>query len=365
MLKDKISPLGQTIDEVLQYMDDFNEDNGEDLTDKIAKYIHGMDQAGSLSKEERESMIGIYRMLHTIAKSEGRAVGFLAKHDMKLTLNNLMEAAKYIRRTGGKRTDINIPVGDDFGGLEELRYHGKPIIEQIQEAFEKKANMTTTKSNMNLVEQMKAFDLDITAEGLINMKQLENTIKDLILKATPSGIKKVINQDDIMDKPVEEILELLESSEEEHIVDTERIRDQLQVAKEASTKSIAFLEKLQLPINLKNLHTMGQLMQDNHALSKQLKKVMDTIDEYNESVTDDMKHIIGGVIEQLSQGQDMDSAYAELQEKIEAVKEENRFKPDGQQSVDHICTDIKRMLDMNQILGEKENFFSSTDHVKW
>gem|GEM_PF-3052085 len=356
MLKDKISPLGQTIDEVLQYMDDFNEDNGEDLTDKIAKYIHGMDQAGSLSKEERESMIGIYRMLHTIAKSEGRAVGFLAKHDMKLTLNNLMEAAKYIRRTGGKRTDINIPVGDDFGGLEELRYHGKPIIEQIQEAFEK-ANMTTTKSNMNLVEQMKTFDLDITAEGLINMKQLENTIKELILKATPSGIKKVINQDDIMDKPIEEILELLESSEEEHIVDTERIRDQLQVAKEASTKSIAFLEKLQLPINLKNLHTMGQLMQDNHALSKQLKKVMDTIDENDESVTDDIKHIIGGVIEQLGQGQDMDSAYAELQGKIEAVKEENKFKPDRQQSVDHICTDIKRMLDMNQILGEKENFF--------
>ncbi|QUI21243.1 hypothetical protein HZI73_02630 [Vallitalea pronyensis] len=354
MLKDNISPLGQTIDEVLQYMNDFQDDNGEDLTEKIAKYIHSMDQAGDLSKEERESMIGIYRMLHTIAKSEGRAVGFLAKHDMKLTLNNLMEAAKYIRRTGGKRTDMNITIDDNFGGLEELRYHGKPITQQIQEAFEK-TSMTTTKGNRQFIEQMMELDLDITADGLIHMKELENTLKEFILKATPSGLKKILEQENIMDKPIEEVLEFLENSQDEQIVDTQRIREQLMVAKEASSKAIAFLEKLQLPINLKNLHTMGQLMQDNHVLSKQLKKVLDTTD-HQHVLTEDMKAVIGDVIEQLGQGQDMDTAYAELQKKIDDIEEDNRFKMDGQQSVEYICTDIKRMLDMNQILGDQENF---------
>lgn len=356
MMKDQVSPLNQTVDEVLQYMDDFNEAYGEELTERIAKYIHAMDKEGNLTQQERDSMIGIYRMLHTIEKSEGKAVGFLAKNNMKLTLNNLMEAAKYIQRTGGKREDINISVDDDFGGLEQLRYHGRPIIEQIQEAFQK-ANMSTTRGNMALAEAMRALDLEITAEGLIDMKQMEHKVKELIQKATPSALRKTLNTKDIMDKPIEEVLDQLEGHQDEWAIDTTRIRQQLKVAKEASSKAIDFLEKLQLPINLKNLHTMGQLMEDNHILGKTLKKLLDTSHLQDASSADEVKGIISEIVEGIGNGDGMDDAYNKLEEKISELQDEHRLQVTGEESVDYMCTDIKCMLHMNQIMSKEERFY--------
>ena len=353
MIKDNLSPVEMNINEVIDYMHNFDELIGEDLTDKIAAFINEMDKDNTLSEKERKSMIGIYRMLHTISKSEGRAVGFLVKKDMKLSLNNLMEAAKYLRKTGGKRTDINVNIDDNFGALENLKYDSESIRNQIQEAFEK-AGFEVNKSNIKLMESIEEFQLQITKDNIIDMQYLENNIKELIRKSSPDNLKKLLEKDGIMDKPIEEILNMIDENEIQEL-DTHRIREQLNQVKNTSSESIKFLQKLQLPVNLKNLTTISNLMQDNNELSNKLKHLMG---EFNDTdINNEITKTFGEILNRLAGGEEISNIYNEIQEELKEIKGKSfELNQNKRPNITNDLTEINRILDMNKEMEDKEDY---------
>lgn len=353
MIKDNLSPVEMNINEVIDYMHNFDELIGDDLTDKIAAFINEMDKDNTLSEKERKSMIGIYRMLHTISKSEGRAVGFLVKKDMKLSLNNLMEAAKYLRKTGGKRTDINVNIDDNFGTLENLKYDSESIRNQIQEAFEK-AGFEVNKSNIKLMESIEEFQLQITKDNIIDMQYLENNIKELIRKSSPDNLKKLLEKDGIMDKPVEEILNMIDENEIQEL-DTHRIREQLNQVKNTSSESIKFLQKLQLPVNLKNLTTISNLMQDNNELSNKLKHLMG---EFNDTdINNEITKTFGEILNRLAGGEEISNIYNEIQEELKEIKGKSfELNQNKRPNITNDLTEINRILDMNKEMEDKEDY---------
>ncbi|GKX28731.1 hypothetical protein SH1V18_12110 [Vallitalea longa] len=354
MIKDNLSPIEMNIDEVINYMNDFDEYMGEDLTDKIAPCINEMDKSNSLTEKERNSMIGIYRMLNTISKSEGRAVGFLMKKDMKLSLNNLMEAAKYLRKTGGKHTDINVNVDDDFGTLQQLQYDRESIRKQIEQAFEK-AGFEVNKSNIGLIDSIEEFELKVSEDNIIDMKYMENNIKEFIRKASPNNLKELLEKDGIMDKDIDEILSFIDEEREIEALDTREIRHQLNLIKNISSKSIEFLQNLQLPINLKNLNTINSLLQDNNELSNKLKHFMNEINDSD--IDNEMTDKFSNLLERLADGEEIESLYTEFQNELEEIKG-NAFYLNSNKRIDitRDLTDITRILDMNKELEDKEGY---------
>ncbi|GMQ57141.1 hypothetical protein AN1V17_15360 [Vallitalea sediminicola] len=354
MIKDNLSPIEMNINEVIGYMNDFDEFIGEDLTDKIATFINEMDKDKSLTEKERKSMIGIYRMLNTISKSEGRAVGFLVKKDMNLSLNNLMEAAKYLRKTGGKRTDINVNIDDNFGALENLKYDSESIRQQIQQAFEK-AGFEVDKSNIKLMESIEEFQLQITKDNIIDMQYLENNIKELIRKSSPNNLKKLLEEDGIMDKPIEEILNMIDEDSEIRELNTHKIREQLNQVKNTSSESIRFLQKLQLPVNLKNLNTISTLLQDNNELSNKLKNLMG---EFNDTeINNKITETFSGILERLANGDEITNIYSEIQKELNEIKGEAfELNPTKRPILTNDLNDINRVLDMNKELEDKEDY---------
>lgn len=138
MIKEGFRPDQIPIDEVIEYINHFEELLGSDVRDKLSEFILELDQEKVLTEEEREGMIAIYRMLHTIEKTNGKVIGWLMKNNMNFTLNNLMEGAKYLARTGGKRQDMDVSIDDAFGVVKELNFPEKSIKAQLEKAFGEK-----------------------------------------------------------------------------------------------------------------------------------------------------------------------------------------------------------------------------------
>ena len=125
MIKEGFRPDFIPIDEVIDYIEVFDELLGKDPKEALGQFILELDEKGALSPQEREGLIGIYRMLHVIEKSNGKVIGWLMKNNIPLTLNNLVEAAKYLARTRGVKQNMDVLVDDDFGFSEKVIYHEK------------------------------------------------------------------------------------------------------------------------------------------------------------------------------------------------------------------------------------------------
>ncbi len=125
-LEESLENLGEEIKGILE------EQEVEDMS--FRKYLWKMDHNKSITPEERESMIGIYRLLHQIEKSDGAAVAGVLKDGRELSFSSLLSAVRTRRNAG-----MDITIDDEFGGLEEVSSIGHSISEQINAAYTKQA----------------------------------------------------------------------------------------------------------------------------------------------------------------------------------------------------------------------------------
>ena len=120
MIREGLNPLNMHADDMLNYIRAFNDEYGRNLTERIAECIFEMDRRKETDPETRESVVAVYRMLNVIRKNESFAIGAALKAGSELTLGDLMEAGKYLERTGGgARSDKDIVVDENFGFLDK------------------------------------------------------------------------------------------------------------------------------------------------------------------------------------------------------------------------------------------------------
>lgn len=134
----------QVVAELIRRQENPLEMNLEELSDKVSeiseeimqedisfrKYLWKLDHSGGISEEERKSMIGIYRLLDKVEKSDGAVVGQVVKEGRELSFSSLLSAVR-TQRSGG----IDERVDDEFGGLKEVITSGESIRDQISAAF--------------------------------------------------------------------------------------------------------------------------------------------------------------------------------------------------------------------------------------
>jgi len=127
MIREGVNPMRLTMDELdrrLSRVTDGIAPTGE----KYSEYLVRLEQKNAITSEEKESYIGIYRMLHQIGKHDTAAVGTLLKQGTELSFSNLMTAVRSRRDRG-----MDISVNDDLDGVTSTVTNG--IDEQIEAAY--------------------------------------------------------------------------------------------------------------------------------------------------------------------------------------------------------------------------------------
>lgn len=95
LIRDGVNPMDSDIHDVRDYLLE-NEDKALSK-DKYSRFLAKMDSAGSILKEERQTYIGIYKMMNVFKNDASTAIGALLKNHSELTMKNLMISYKASR----------------------------------------------------------------------------------------------------------------------------------------------------------------------------------------------------------------------------------------------------------------------------
>lgn len=173
LIRRQINPLEVSLDELAEQVNTIQEGlEVEDLS--FRKYLWKMDHNKEITPEERESMIGVYRLLHKIEKSDGAVVAQVMKEGRELSLSALLSAVRTRRDAG-----LDVQVDDAFGGLEEVIPSGNSISDQIGSAYQQSVAGELKKNlSPELLHQFMEQDSDPTMEELLEACETEGVAED-------------------------------------------------------------------------------------------------------------------------------------------------------------------------------------------
>ena len=125
------NPLDMSLEKLSETVDKIKEEiPAVSTTEKFSEFLWKMDQTGEMTEEQRESFIGVYRLIHQVEKTDGAIIGQLMAAGMEPTLRNMMTAVRTRKNEGREYT-----VDDDFGGIEAVDVGKLSITEQIEAGF--------------------------------------------------------------------------------------------------------------------------------------------------------------------------------------------------------------------------------------
>ena len=204
------NPLSMTIEELSENLDQNTQSDEKEKgksEERYAKFLYKLEHKGDITKEERTSFIGIYRLFHTLKTSDYQAIGSLLKTDRKMTIGNLLDAT---RNQKASRRGMDYKVDDDFGGLSVKEKDYSPRIDdQISAAFRYyRAKAETVYENLEpeklmqtkitndtllpeLADDLKRADIDKELERQFARQELERIRQTVSLKAAEPNAKEM------------------------------------------------------------------------------------------------------------------------------------------------------------------------------
>ena len=163
MIREGVNPLEMSVEELNVKAEDIRDrlDAGDE--EKFSKYLWKLERNHEITEQERDSYIGIYRMLSQIDKTDGAVIGALVQQGAELSMKNLLTAVRTNRNPG-----IDVSVDNNFGEIESLSTQGVSITQQIEAAYQtdcaKEALRYATPEGM---QQAQAALADMTPEELL------------------------------------------------------------------------------------------------------------------------------------------------------------------------------------------------------
>ena len=129
MIRDGVNPLEKSFAELESYFEEMPEEYRKEV-ESYSRFLYGLEQNKAITEAERESYIGIYRLVRQIEKTDGAVVGALVNTQAELHFTNLLSAVR-----SGKVRSVDVKVADELGTVAELVRKGETISEQISRAF--------------------------------------------------------------------------------------------------------------------------------------------------------------------------------------------------------------------------------------
>ena len=130
MIRDGFNPLEKSIEELETYFKSLPPEYKKEA-ESYSRFLYGLERNNEITPEERESYIGIYRLVRQIEKAEGAAVGALVNSQAELHFSNLLSALQ------NRKKSLDIRVPDELGNIPKPVRTEESISEQISRAFVK------------------------------------------------------------------------------------------------------------------------------------------------------------------------------------------------------------------------------------
>ncbi|MCL2699002.1 MAG: flagellar hook-length control protein FliK, partial [Defluviitaleaceae bacterium] len=285
MIKERMNPLDMHVDDVLRFIDGFNDEYGENARDKLAEHIRALDDAKTLTKEERGAMIAVYRALNAISKDDSAGLGLGLKYGGGLTLGDMLADARNFQRYGGESDD-----------------------------------MLSRDRNDNIRQMLEDIPRKTLAECELNAILIDKISE----KATPGALKNVYSNGG-------KHLELSEALEfmDDETYDAEfsdgqltRMRAGLSAATELSVENLGRLAYSQAPLNVANMQAMALL--ENAGLGRMLDKLAGRLRDAQDEEDEREELEVGipdGDLTALKDGESVENVLADISARLEDIKE--------------------------------------------
>ena len=253
MIRDGINPLQMDINELNEQARAIRADIGgaDDLT-KFSEYLWKLEQNHSISQEERDSYIGIYRLIHQVEAGDSAAVGALVQQGAPLTMENLLRAVR-----SGKKSGMEYTVDDDFGGVDK-KSNGTSISDQILSAYQTECFREVQK----IAQEPEQF-----ADLLSGQKWREMTPEQLLeylQQSAPDTASDTAAQTD----------------------DKREVLERMQEAAACSTQTYEMLEAYNVPVTVNHVLAMQQMLSNPNDAMRRLFGLTDEIQQIDDTVID-------------------------------------------------------------------------------
>lgn len=267
---------------------------------KYSEYLWELEQRHQITPEERESYVGIYRLLRQIEKTDGAVIGAVVNQGGELSLKNLLSAVRSRKVYG---TDVKID--ESFGGIEKIE------------------DETAAESITRQIEA--AYQTDCAKEAY---KQL-----------TPSALEKCMAQENWQELTPEQLLwQLREYSQVQETSEQQMQQEQYQqqesnwqmdMFRSNQTTETAVLQMMQeydIPMDTYHIMAVGQMVNNRNAVFRKL------FDGKNADKVPNLQEVKAELLEKFAEAvktpEDMAKAQQALAETAENIMETMIEEPD-------------------------------------
>lgn len=232
LIRRGINPLEGSLQQVSEAAQNISRELGISAEERFSEYLVKLDRKQELTAEERDTYIGIYRMLYQIEKTDGAAIGALVKSGRELTLSNLLTESRGLRRRG-----MDVSVDDAFGEAETVR-EGQYINDQIAAAYH----------NRQLDKAMEQLTPDRLQQLMERGEEIAGLTPERLAEATAE----------------------LPEGETDRRYRSERLEHLRELASDSSSER-RFLERFGLENSLEQIQAAKQLLQGENSYRKLLR----------------------------------------------------------------------------------------------
>jgi hypothetical protein len=254
LIKEGLNPYHAAIDTILDWV---SKDKVEDLKSSIAETIVALQEKGQVTVEQKDALLGFYRIMQSVSRNREEVVGYLFKNDLPLTVERLDEATKYI----GSQKVIETAVGDSFGEIEELKYNAQTAKMLLNEGTEQ------TSKTIDIVTMLENMELSVTPENIEKLKKINALLYPLIKEQ----FKKELGKFEGMSTLPKSFLEKLDHIKK---MDPQVISHMLKQGITPTVSNLYWTDKM-----LQNPEVYKELLQEGGLIQKELPQTFDEMEE--------------------------------------------------------------------------------------
>ena len=173
MIRENVNPLDMTITEMSEYLDEQDRDPERQASD-YARFLMQLERQNEITELERDSYIGIYRMISKLDRTEDASLGKLLAMGREISFENLLSA---MRST--QKGNMDYKIDDSVEGVDPLR-RGAAIDDQIRAAFSVENTIRNAPVDETVIENLLMSGSEVSVSNLRAIDLIKNKRADYI-----------------------------------------------------------------------------------------------------------------------------------------------------------------------------------------
>ena len=302
LIKEGLNPYNATVDSILDWV---STSQVEVLKGSVAEAIVALEDKGQINEEQKETMLGLYRILQGVSKNREEIVGYLYKNDLPLTIEKLQEATRYI----GKKSVIEAKIDEKFGEIERLNNQKETARDQIERHRE-----AITKS-IDIIKTLENMELPITEDSTDKLKRINALLYPLIKEQ----FKKEMGKFDGLSTLPDSFMEKLEA------------------VKKVSPEVVEKMMEKEIPLTVSNIYWTDKLIKEPALYEELIKEGKIAKEDFPESFSEINNHL-------------------EKQEEETSYQKEMAFQ-NGDMASYKNYKQIEELTELNKVLSDKEGLY--------